>query len=108
MTRDRRGDVGRRVAETDGEDFGSRWRGQETRAERHDTSSVCGGAFWEDDDDALRMCKEEGFDVGQSRAGGGVFFGLGQGAEHGSEEGDGLDLSRVGVGDGKDGVKYGG
>lgn len=79
--------------------------GQETGAERKNTPTVSRSAFRKDADYGTGVSLVEFFEGDEIGGFLGCDGGLGEGNEHGAEEGDGLDFSGAGVGAGEDGAE---
>ena len=59
-TRNGRGDVWRRITQVNRKNFGLRWRGQQTLAERKDAPAIAGSTFGKDYDNSVFVSLENG------------------------------------------------
>lgn len=106
--RDRSGDVGRGIAQTDGENLCGGGCGEQTGAERQDTTAIGGCGFRKDGYAAIGVLAQKSSNVDEFCAWGRDRLGLQQGIEHCAPQTDGQEVALMRKGLGEDGVEDGG
>lgn len=99
--------VCRRVSQANDKDSGASWRGDQTRAEGEDSSTVCGGTFWENDGDTGGVLAKKGVEIDEMCSWRRINSWMGERPVYCLKKGDGLHQAGIWIGGHKGGIEDG-